>query len=72
MTDRQLGAGGSGRVLMAVDCFRSCQVACKIVRLTENTRAKEKAFALKLWREVDIVKDITHVRHSFAWSCSSH
>lgn len=57
---------------MAVDCFRSCQVACKIVDMTGHRRSKEMDFALKLWREVDLVKDLTHVRCSVAWSRSSH
>lgn len=48
--------------MMAIDCFRSRQVACKIVDLKEHKRANDNDFASRVWREVDLLKDLSHVR----------
>ena len=36
ITHRQLGVGAAGQVFMAIDRWKRCQVACKIVNLTNN------------------------------------
>ena len=64
MTDRVLGTGSFGQVIMAIDCFRQHQVACKIVNL-RSLPLREKDFAVRLRREVDLLKDISHVRERF-------
>ena len=64
LTDRKLGDGAFGKVVMAVDCFRQRQMACKIVNLKNPAlmRAQQCDFAKKLRCEVDILKDLSHVR----------
>lgn len=49
---------------MAVDIVRQCQVACKIVKLHEppQKRSGRVSFSGPQWREVDLLKDISHVR----------
>ncbi|KAL8812960.1 MAG: hypothetical protein Q9223_003551 [Gallowayella weberi] len=75
MTDRKLGSGVSGRVFMVIDRHRQCQMACKIVQLRKchsifarpvqkSMRSKEQT--AKLWREVDILKEMSHVSYSKA------
>ncbi len=73
VTDRKLGAGGTGQVFMAIDVWNRCQVACKIVNLIKpiGKQAEEQQqpgsalkteLQIKLWREVDLLKHISHVR----------
>ena len=49
---------------MAVDIVRQRQVACKIVKLHEppQKRFGRVSFSGPQWREVDLLKDISHVR----------
>ena len=49
---------------MAVDVLRRRQMACKIVKLNRSSqkRSGKLSFAGKFWREVDLLKDISHVR----------
>lgn len=48
---------------MAIDRFNQRQVACKIVPLRNHNRSRsqEEELSRKLWREVDILKHISHV-----------
>lgn len=73
ITGRKLGVGGTGQVFMAMDIWNQCQVACKIVNLIrplakeveeqEKLRATiETGWQNKLWREVELLKHISHVR----------
>ena len=63
ITDRELGAGAYGKVHMAIDCLYQRQVACKIVNLRKPSLmwGQQKDFALRLWQEVNLLKDISHV-----------
>ena len=49
---------------MAVDVLRKRQVACKIVKLNRSSqrRSGKLSFAETFWREVNLLKDISHVR----------
>ena len=49
---------------MAVDVLRKRQMACKIVKLNRSSqrRSEKISFAGNFWREVDLLKDISHVR----------
>ena len=49
---------------MAVDVLRKRQMACKIVKLSRSSqrRSGNISFAGTFWREVDLLKDISHVR----------
>ena len=57
---------------MAIDAWNRCQVACKIVNLIKpkgtNVGAEQAGmnyrpdWQAKLWREVEILKYISHVR----------
>ena len=73
VTDRKLGFGTSGCVFMAIDLFKQCQMACKVIQLRkchENQYDNDKSAKVpdvraqqsKAWREVDILKDLSHVR----------
>ena len=48
---------------MAIDCLNQRQVACKIVSLRKPTLmwGQQKDFAFRLWQEVNLLKDISHV-----------
>ncbi len=91
MTDRKLGSGISGRVFMVVDRFRRRQMACKIVQLQKchadhiNGDRQNGSPGMigdlrrsaKIWREVDLLKDLSHVCESGSskatdnsWTCS--
>lgn len=63
ITDRQLGAGSYGRVHLAIDQFRQRQMACKMVALKDESQpwGAGKKFANVLWREVNLLKEISHV-----------
>ena len=62
ITDRTLGTGSFGEVRMAIDRMQRRQVACKIVPLEgELLQRRGKNIAEKLWREVEILKDMIHV-----------
>lgn len=72
ITNRKLGAGGTGEVFMAIDVWNRCQVACKAVNLIKSkakrpevqpqpNTALEKGWHVKLWREVELLKRISHV-----------
>ncbi|KAL8689292.1 MAG: hypothetical protein Q9218_005004 [Villophora microphyllina] len=75
MTDRKLGSGISGRVFMVIDCVWRRQMACKVVQFkrchdnsdrgsTDNAvwprLPRNPSQQARLWREVDILKDLTH------------
>lgn len=64
ITERQLGAGSFGRVHLAIDLFRQRQMACKIVALKDEcqTWTGGRKVANSLWREVKLLKEISHVR----------
>lgn len=76
MTDRKLGSGTSGRVFMVIDRVWRRQMACKIVQLKKCQGHKvydyhncykapdlpgQQYQQAKFWREVDILKDLSHV-----------
>ena len=63
ITDRELGAGTFGKVQMAIDCLYQRQVACKIVNLKKPTLmwGQQKDFAFRLWQEVNLLRDMSHV-----------
>ena len=77
ITDRKLGAGGTGEVFMAIDIWTRCQVACKIVNLInppdtivgehQSDIVLNKGRQSRLWREVELLKHISHVRYR-SWS----
>lgn len=62
--DRKLGSGAYGEVWMAVDVLRKRQMACKVVKLNESSQRRPGniSFTGNFWREVDLLKDISHVR----------
>lgn len=64
ITDRQLGAGAYARVHLAIDLFSQRQMACKMVALKDSSRiwVDQKKSANGLWREVKLLKEISHVR----------
>lgn len=49
---------------MAVDIVRQRQMACKIVKLYESPqkRSGRVSFSGPQWREVDLLKNLSHVR----------
>ena len=49
---------------MAVDVLRKRQMACKMVKLNGSSqrRSGKVSFTGSFWREVDLLKDISHVR----------
>lgn len=64
---------------MAVDRFQGRQVACKIVNLIvprvdpseslqQSDTVYRKEVRNKLWREVDLLKEISHVRVEASYS----
>ena len=74
MSSRQLGAGGVGKVYMAIDRRLRKQVACKIVNIRtclvdaalqganeSRKRVRTNIVVDKLLREVNILKDLCHV-----------
>lgn len=76
MTDRKLGSGISGRVFMAIDRVWRRQMACKIVQLKKcqhgfdqdrsdasvrQGHPRSRSQQARLWKEVDILKDLNHV-----------
>lgn len=64
LIDRKLGDGAFGKVVMAIDCFRQRQTACKIVALKNPAllRAQKPAFGNRLRREADLLKDLSYIR----------
>lgn len=50
---------------MAVDNFCQRQMACKIVKLDRSPQKRTGGVSLSgpRWREVDLLKDISHVRN---------
>ena len=64
LSDRKFGDGAFSKVVMAIDCFRQRQMACKIVALKNPVlmRAQQPDFGNRLRREVDLLKDLSHVR----------
>ena len=64
ITDRKLGSGAYGEVWMAVDVARKRQMACKLVKLEKSPqkRSGRVSFSEPLWREVELLRDISHVR----------
>lgn len=59
-----MGSGAYGGVWMAVDIARKRQMACKMVKLGKSPQQQSGRvrFSEPLWREVDLLKDISHVR----------
>lgn len=47
ITNRRLGTGGSGCVLMAIDRWKSRQVACKIINLEGSLPKLSSLFSRK-------------------------
>ena len=54
---------------MAIDIWNQCQVACKIVKLIDpvekpikQRQPSVKGWQTKLWREVELLKHISHVK----------
>lgn len=49
---------------MAVDIFRQRQMACKVIKLDKSPQKWTGKVNLSriLWREVDLLKNISHVR----------
>ena len=49
---------------MAVDILHNRQMACKVVTLNKSTQgwSRQANFSGTFWREVDLLKDISHVR----------
>lgn len=60
ITDRQLGGGASGRVLMALDHMERRQLACKIINLA--SLSQDSPNRGRLWREVELLSKTSHVR----------
>ena len=71
---RKLGSGAYGEVWMAVDILRQRQMACKVVRLNKSPqkRSGRLSFSEAFWREVDLLKDISHVRRCFPLLALAH
>ena len=72
--DQKLGSGAYGEVWMAVDTLHQRQVACKIVKLNKSpgNRSGKASFSAKFWREVDLLKDISHVSKEFLLLTLAH
>lgn len=70
VTDRKLGSGAYGEVRMAVDTYHKRQMACKMVKLGKSPyqRSGRVSFSGSLWREVDLLKDISHVGQNISLS----
>ena len=69
---RKLGSGAYGEVWMAVDNFYQRQVACKIVRPGISTQVCSGKVVGTLWREVNLLKDMSHVRAKIPFSIFAH
>ena len=65
ITNRKLGSGAYGEVWMAVDIFHQRQVACKVMKSSESHQDRSGKAIGTLWREVDLLKDMSHVREIF-------
>lgn len=63
VTDRILGSGAYGEVRMAIDNIDKRQMACKMVKLhySPYQRSGRVRFSGSLWREVELLKDMSHV-----------
>lgn len=74
VTDRKLGSGAFGEVRMAVDIVCKRQVACKMIRLGMSSRKRSGRVSLSepLWREVELLKDLSHVRKEVFSSNLAH
>ena len=59
ITDRVLGLGATGRILLALDQFKRRQRACKIIGLEKFPRNRPNRG--KLWREVELLRRTSHV-----------
>ena len=58
---------------MAVDVLRQRQMACKVVRLSKlQQRSGRLSFTEAFWREVDLLKDMSHVRLDFPLLALAH
>ena len=68
--DRKLGSGAYGEVWMAVDILHKRQVACKVVELSKSPQGRSGKGII--WREVDLLKDISHVRKDIPLSTLAH
>ena len=58
--NRILGSGMYGKVLLVEDRFRQKQKVCKVVRLKWSHPPYEDFPVDKLWREIDLLRDISH------------
>lgn len=74
ITDRKMGSGAYGEVWMAVDRARKRQMACKVVKLGKSPQKQSGSvsFSESLWREVELLKDISHVRKAVPLSTVAH
>ena len=70
ITDRKLGSGAYGEVWMAVDILHKRQMACKVVELSRSPQGRSGKGTI--WREVDLLKDISHVRKHIPLSTHAH
>ena len=70
ITDRKLGSGAYGEVWMAVDILHKRQMACKVVELSRSPQGRSAKGTI--WREVDLLKDISHVRKRIPLSTHAH
>ena len=68
--DRKLGSGAYGEVWMAVDILHKRQMACKVVELRKSPQGRSGNGTF--WREVDLLKDISHVRENIPLSTPAH
>lgn len=74
VSDRKLGSGAYGEVWMAVDIACKRQMACKMVKLgtSPQKRSGRVSFSEPLWREVELLKDLSHVRKEVPLSTLAH
>ena len=61
---QKLGSGAYGEVWMAVDNINQRQVACKIVK--PNRSFRNISLSKTLWREVDLLKELSHVSQAIS------
>lgn len=72
--DRKLGSGAYGEVWMTIDLLHKRQMACKIVKPNKSPQWQLNRVNLlnTFWREVDLLRDISHVRNEFPLLTHAH